>query len=81
MIRLFKHYIPHAVLLLGLFDVILLVVAGETAWRLRLGQIGSDPGSIFDRIGQHAGYAGMMLTVMISVGVYGTDSLRSLRFA
>jgi hypothetical protein len=28
MIRLFKHYIPHAVLLLGLIDLALLMMAG-----------------------------------------------------
>ena len=33
MIRLFKHYIPHAVLLLGLLDLALLVTASEMAWQ------------------------------------------------
>ena len=40
MIRLFKHYIPHAVLLLGLVDAVLLMVAGDLAWSLRAQQIG-----------------------------------------
>lgn len=44
MIRLFKHYIPHAVILLGLFDLLLLVVAGELLWQLRASQIGMEPG-------------------------------------
>lgn len=81
MIRLFKHYIPHAVILLGLFDILLLVIAGETSWRLRAGQIGMDIGGIHDRMGPHAGFAAMMIAAMISVGVYGADSLRSMRFA
>lgn len=81
MIRVFKHYIPHAVLLLGLFDLLLLVSAGELAWRLRAHQIGMEPGLFADRIWPHAGFAAMMLTAMISVGVYGADSLRSMRFA
>jgi sugar transferase (PEP-CTERM system associated) len=81
MIRLFKHYIPHAVLLLGLFDLLLLVLGGELSWRLRASQIGMDPGHFADRIGSHAGFAAMMLTAMISVGVYGADALRSMRFA
>src|SRR5262249_45630199 len=76
-----KHYIPHAVILLGLVDLVLLVVAGETSWRLRAGQIGIDPGHFADRLWPHAGFAAMMLTAMISVGVYGADSLRSMRFA
>jgi sugar transferase (PEP-CTERM system associated) len=81
MIRLFKHYIPHAVILLGLFDLALLMVAGEMAWQLRGSQIGMEPGPLADRIPLHAGFASLMLIAMISVGVYGSDSLRSMRFA
>ncbi len=81
MIRLFKHYIPHAVLLLGLFDIALLIGAAELAWRLRAAQIDLDLGPAADRIWQHVGFATVILTAMISVGVYGSDSLRSMRFA
>ena len=81
MIRLFKHYIPHAVILLGLIDIALLMFAGDAGWRLRANQLAIDPGSTFDRIGQLAGYAAVLLTAMIAVGVYGPDSLRSMRFA
>jgi sugar transferase (PEP-CTERM system associated) len=81
MIRVFKHYIPHAVVLLGLFDLLLLVAADELAWQLRAVQIGMDTGAFADRIGPHTGFAVMMLAAMISVGVYGADSLRSMRFA
>jgi sugar transferase (PEP-CTERM system associated) len=81
MIRLFKHYIPHAVLLLGLVDTLLLVLAGELSWRLRASQIDIDAGHFIDRIWAHTGFAAMMLTAMIAVGVYGADSLRSMRFA
>lgn len=81
MIRLFKHYIPHAVILLCLLDLILLVVAGEMSWRIRAGQIDMEPGPITERFWPHLSFAVMMLTAMISVGVYGADSLRSMRFA
>jgi sugar transferase (PEP-CTERM system associated) len=81
MIRLFKHYIPHAVVLLGLFDIVLLMLAGEGAWLLRAKQIGIDPGAIGDRLWPNAGVAALFLTAMIAVGVYGADSLRSMRFA
>jgi sugar transferase (PEP-CTERM system associated) len=81
MIRLFKHYIPHAVLLLGLFDIALLMAASEFAWRLRAGQIGISPGDPLERLWPHAGFTAMILTAMVSVGVYGADSLRSMRFA
>ena len=81
MIRLFKHYIPHAVILLWFVDVVLLMAASELAWRFRVGQLGGDPGAMFDRTWLHAGFTAMMSTAMISVGVYGSDALRSLRFA
>ena len=81
MVRLFKHYIPHAVLLLGLIDLVLLALAGELGWRIRAGQIGlllNGPGH---RASELAGFAVVMLTAMIAVGVYNAESLRSLRYA
>jgi len=81
MIRLFKHYIPHAVMLLGLFDLALLLAAGEIAWQVRASQIGTDSGPVSDRIGMLAGFAGVVWLAMIAVGTYGADSLRSMRYA
>ena len=46
MIRLFKHYIPHAVLLFGLCDLALLLLAGDLAWHMRAIQIGIDAGAL-----------------------------------
>ncbi|MEE4154142.1 MAG: TIGR03013 family XrtA/PEP-CTERM system glycosyltransferase [Erythrobacter sp.] len=81
MIRLFKHYIPHAVLLLGLLDLALLVLASELAWQLRASQIGIAPGPIEARWLPLVGSALVVWLAMISVGVYGPLALRSLRFA
>ena len=81
MIRLFKHYIPHAVLLLGLLDFALLFLAGEMAWQVRASQIGMDPGKLSERWLALAGSAGVVWLAMIAVGVYGPYALRSLRFA
>jgi len=81
MIRLFKHYIPHAVLLLGLFDLALLITAGDFAWRLTASQLAVDLGAFDNRIWALAAFAAMMIMVMTAVGVYGADSLRSIRFA
>jgi hypothetical protein len=41
MIRLFKHYVPYAVLFLGLLDVALLIASAEIGYSLRLHQLGS----------------------------------------
>jgi len=81
MIRLFKHYIPHAVLLLGLLDLCLLVLAVETAWQWRIHQIGMGPTPIAERAFALFGTAGVIWLAMIAVGVYGPNALRSLRFA
>jgi sugar transferase (PEP-CTERM system associated) len=81
MIRLFKHYIPHAVLLLGLIDIALLFIAADLGWRLRASQIGIDGGETLGRFWQLSGFAGVMLMAMVAVGVYGSDALRSMRFA
>jgi sugar transferase (PEP-CTERM system associated) len=81
MVRLFKHYVPHAVLLLGLIDCVLLLIAGDFAWSLRARQIGMDSGALVERLGMLGGFSAIVLAAMIAVGVYGTDALRSLRFA
>ncbi len=81
MIRLFEHYIPNAVLLLGLFDLILLVVAGELGYSLRIHQIGSLLDPIQNRIPQLITFAASVELAMIAVGVYGAGALQSLRFA
>lgn len=81
MIRLFKHYVPHAVLLLGLLDFLLLLSAAEAGWMLRARQIGMDADHVITRIGPLVSFAAAIQTGMIAVGVYGTEALQSFRFA
>jgi sugar transferase (PEP-CTERM system associated) len=81
MIRLFKHYIPHSVLLLGLIDLVLLVFSADFAWRLRADQAGLTYGGILERADPIAAFTIVLITAMVSVGVYGSEALRSLRFA
>lgn len=81
MIRLFKHYFPHAVIVLAVLDLILLFTAGELAWRIRASQIGSAPGSLGGRWWTLAVFASVIGLGMISVGVYGAAALRSMRYA
>ena len=81
MIRLFKHYIPHSVILLGLIDLVLLMVAGEFAWRTRADEVGMQIGYFAPRLPMLIAYTGTIITAMIAVGVYGADSLHSVRFA
>ena len=81
MIRLFKHYISYNVVLLSVIDLILLALAGEAAWRLRISQIGVDVGRFPDRALEMGGFAGVVWLAMIAVGTYGPEALRSIRFA
>lgn len=81
MIRLFKHYVPHAVLLLGMLDFLLLLGAAEGGWILRAHQIGMDVEQVVTRIGPLFSFAVSIQTAMIAVGVYGPESLQSIRFA
>ncbi|WP_423604655.1 TIGR03013 family XrtA/PEP-CTERM system glycosyltransferase [Sphingomonas sp. MS122] len=81
MIRLFKHYIPNAVLLLALFDVALLLAAAEFGWIYRAHQIGMKVEPIHTRILQMTSFAVSLEIAMMAVGVYGADSLQSIRVA
>jgi sugar transferase (PEP-CTERM system associated) len=81
MIRLFKHYIPNAVLLLALLDVVLLMLAAEFGWLYRAHQIGMDAEPMVTRLPQMLTFAATLGIAMISVGVYGADALQSIRVA
>ena len=81
MIRLFKHYVPNAVLLLGLFDIVLLLAAAELGWTIRAGQIGMLVEPVSTRIPQLTVFALSLELAMVAVGVYGADALQSLKFA
>jgi sugar transferase (PEP-CTERM system associated) len=81
MFRLFKHYIPHAVMILAVLDFVLLIVAAESAWIIRASQIGMHVDPMASRALQLLTFAGSIQLAIVAVGVYGVDSLLSLRFA
>ena len=81
MIKLFRHYVPHAVLFLGFLDFALLIMAAEAGYSLRLHQLGSIVEPITSRLVQLVVFALSLETAMIAVGVYGADALQSLRRA
>lgn len=81
MVRIFKHYVPHAVLLLGLLDFVLLVCSAEAAWVIRAHQIGMDVDYVLNRAGPLLTFAVALQAAMIGVGVYSTEALQSLRFS
>ncbi len=81
MLRVFKHYIPHAVLLLGLLDFALLIAAAEAGWVIRANQIGMHVDSLTNRVFPLLSFAASLQMAMVAVGVYGAEALSSLRFA
>ena len=81
MVRLFKHYVPHAVLLLGLVDALLLLLSAEAGWAVRAHQIGMDMPPVTDRLPQLLSFAAALQVSLIAVGAYGVGSFLSLRFA
>jgi sugar transferase (PEP-CTERM system associated) len=79
-IRLFKHYVPHTLLLLGLIDFLVLMAGGQAGWVLRVWQIGGDP-MAHSRFPQLITFAVTLQLTMIAVGTYGPEAVRSMRFA
>ena len=81
MIRLFKHYVPYAVLILGLLDFLLLTGAAEAGWSLRLWQLGGHVDPDVSRLPNLLAFAGTLQAAMVAVGVYSVAALQSIRFA
>ncbi len=81
MIRLFKHYIPYAVVFLAVIDLCLLIAAAETAWVLRAHQIGMHVDYIGNRFWQLSTFAASVQVAAMAVGVYSPEALQSLRFS
>lgn len=81
MIRVFKHYVPNAVVLLGLIDFALLVLAAELGWVWRWHQLGQDVAGMQTRWPQLLTFAVALQVTMLAVGAYGADALQSLRVA
>ena len=81
MVRLFKHYVPHVVLLLGLVDALLLAGAAELGWLIRARQLALPAGEIAERLPQIATFVAALQLSLVAVGAYGVGSFLSLRFA
>ena len=81
MIRVFKHYVPHAVLLLGLVDALLLMASAELGWVIRAHQIGMAVDPLATRLPQIVIFAAALQIALVAVGGYAAASFLSLRFA
>ena len=81
MIRLFKHYVPYAVLLLGAIDFALLLLGAEAGWALRRWQLSGDFTAGSAPQPSMIAFAVALQAAMVAVGVYGIQAIRSVRFA
>ncbi|WP_298670167.1 TIGR03013 family XrtA/PEP-CTERM system glycosyltransferase [uncultured Sphingomonas sp.] len=81
MVRVFKHYVPNAVLLLGVLDLLLLIGAAEAGWELRAHQIGMAIAPVWTRLPQLMSFSAALMIAMVAVGAYQTDVLVSIRQA
>ncbi len=81
MFRLFKHYVPHAVVWLALIEFFALLGSAEGAWHLYAHQAGFDPGALGDRWVPLATFGLSNSLAMMATGMYGNEGLRSMRFA
>jgi sugar transferase (PEP-CTERM system associated) len=79
MIRLFKHYVPTSLLLLGLIEIAVLFASAELAWRIRLSLAGIDIGLFADRAAELAIFTVLFYVVMLAVGLYQGGVYRSVR--
>lgn len=81
MFRLFKHYVPQAVVWLALIEFLALLGSAEGAWHLYARQAGFDPGPLDGRWLPLLTFAASNSLAMMATGMYGNEGLRSMRFA
>ena len=81
MFRLFKHYVPHAVVWLALIEFIALLGSAEGAWHLYARQAGFDAGPLVGRWLPLLTFGLANSLAMMATGMYGNEGLRSMRFA
>ncbi|HYJ31447.1 MAG TPA: TIGR03013 family XrtA/PEP-CTERM system glycosyltransferase [Allosphingosinicella sp.] len=81
MIRLFKHYVPYWVLVLGALDALLLLGSAEAGWLARIWQLGGEVDPETARLPTLLIFVAAVQLAMVAVGVYRSEALLSLRIA
>ncbi len=81
MLRLFKHYVPHAVVWLALLEFAALFASANAAWALYARIAGFDAGDFGDRWLPLTTFAVANSLAMMATGMYGAEALRSMKFA
>jgi len=81
MFRLFKHYVPHAVVWLALIEFLALLGSAEAAWHIYANFAGFDAGTLGARWLPLTTFAVSNSLAMMATGMYGNEALRSMKFA
>lgn len=78
MIRLFRHYFPRSLLILGLIETVLVFLSALFAWQLRVSQIGgAEP--LTSQLPELLTYTATVYVMLLGVGAYQLSSFRTLR--
>jgi len=78
MIRIFRHYVPRSLVLLGTLEFLLLVLAAYAGtmaawWRIGVVTFNADP-----HLAEFLAFAACVLLAMIALGMYHRDSINTL---
>jgi|TARA_R100000501_G_scaffold17911_1_gene34564 sugar transferase (PEP-CTERM system associated) len=78
-IRLFKHYLPRPLLILGLFEMVLVFAAAVLAWKVAWNLADADMPPMRDHLLESLIYTVTVYTMMLGFGAYQLSSFRSFR--
>jgi sugar transferase (PEP-CTERM system associated) len=81
MIRLFRHYIPKSVFVLGVVETGVLLASIWAGLVLRYADLGFEPPKLSDNFPEVVTYVVVIYLSMLAVGLYHRDAYRDLRMA
>ena len=79
MVRVFKHYIPKSVFVLGLIECLALIAAIWAAMHLRFAQIGIGTPVFGEHLIEIWSFVGIVYVSMLAAGLYELETCRDLR--
>ena len=79
MIRIFKHYVPKSLFLLGAFEALLLWGAISSGLLLRYSQLGFTPINLGNYVFEFLTFVVVVYVSMLSVGLYQLEACRDLK--
>lgn len=81
MFRIFRHYIPKSLIVLGIIECMIVINAFEFAIQIRLLAAGMTVEELGSRVGQLSTFVLVFCFSMIAFGLYATDAVRDLKIS